>query len=90
MRNKDLKELKTKTREQLEKEALELEAEIARLKGQMAVGRLKNVRQAKVARVNLARVKLILRQASIAEESTTSAGSIKGMEGKEQLKDNLF
>lgn len=67
MQNRILKQLKSKTREQLEKEAGEKSAELVRLSGELATGRVKNVRQAKAARVYLARVKTILRELQMQE-----------------------
>lgn len=67
MQNRILKELKNKTYQQLEKEAEEKLVEIARLSGELATGRLKNIRLAKGARIHLARVKTLMRQMQATE-----------------------
>lgn len=68
MHNKTLKEqLRSKTREQLEKEALGKSVGIVKLAGELAAGRLKNVRSLKAERVYLALVKTLLREARLKE-----------------------
>ena len=67
MQNRILKELKSKTYQQLEKEAGEKSVELARLSGELVTGRLKNVRLVKGARIHLARVKTLMRQIQTTE-----------------------
>lgn len=67
MQNRKLKELKTKTREQLEKEALATRSQLAKLKAELSAGRVKNVREVKAARIHLARVMTLLNQIPVTE-----------------------
>lgn len=67
MQNRIIKELRTKTKEQLEKEAQAKSADLVKLAGEVSLGRVKNVRQVKANRVHIARIKTILREMQIKE-----------------------
>lgn len=72
MQNRILKDLKTKTKEQLEKEVGEKVGQINRLSAELATGRVKNVREVKAAKVYLARVKTLLRELELNEKLVVS------------------
>lgn len=65
MQNRVLKELKNKSRGELEKEVIQKSSELIKLKGELSAGRVKNVRQVKAGRVHLARIKTLLGQMQI-------------------------
>ncbi len=62
MQKKNLQELKNKSAKELEKIAQEKTFEVARLRSEIALARHKNVRSAKIARLELARAKTLLVQ----------------------------
>lgn len=62
MKASELKELKEKTREELDQELVELKAELFKLRFQHATSQLENPIKLKMVKKNIARVKTIIRE----------------------------
>lgn len=62
MKASELKELKEKTREELDQELIELKAELFKLRFQHATSQLENPLKLKDVKKNIARVKTIIRE----------------------------
>lgn len=62
MKKKDLNEIKTKSVDILKNNALDLKAEIASLRIDAGLGKLKNLHQVRAKRKNLAQIKTIINQ----------------------------
>lgn len=62
MKASELKALKEKTREELNKELAELKSELFKLRFQHATSQLENPQKLKICKKNIARVKTLIRE----------------------------
>lgn len=68
MKSKELKELRDKTREELEVEAKELKSELFKLRFQLATNQLENPMKIKEVKKNIARVKTLMKEKELGKK----------------------